>query len=238
MRWNCRKSPGCLADPESKACDHAGFGIVGAAHVSWSVSRGALEGAPSARTLCSPPSALFLAWKSSWGQWSSQRQAWAGPGRSGAGRHRGGPGRAVVGMCPGSGRSRKGPGAPWHSSPHGLGLGGQGQGAGSRQGARAWEVRGRADRMGRRRKTTPVLIWKNLTELSSIWEAQGSVPLRLSAAPACTSHPGQEAQPSSTAREGPRPPSPAGQRASHTAWHPSSITRCPPSTPSPSTHPL
>lgn len=44
-------------------------------------------------------------------------------------------------------------------------------------------MRGRADRMGRQRKTTPVLIWKNLTELSSIWEAQGSVPLRLSAAP-------------------------------------------------------
>lgn len=35
--------------------------------------------------------------------------------------------------------------------------------------------------------------------------------------------------PPATAREGPHPPSPAGQRASHTAWHPSSVTRCPPS---------
>lgn len=142
-----------------------------------------------------------------------------GQREAGHGRCRGGPGRAAVGMCPRSGCSRKGPRAPWHRSPHGLGLGGWRRGAGSRQGARAWEVRGRADRMGQRRKTTPVLIWKNLTELSSIWEAQGSVPLRLSAAPACTSHPRHEAQPfpGSTTREEPRLPSPAGHRASHTA---------------------
>ena len=35
--------------------------------------------------------------------------------------------------------------------------------------------------------------------------------------------------PPATAREGPCPPSPAGQKASHTAWHPSSVTCCPPS---------
>ena len=153
-------------------------------------------GAPSARTLCPTASALSLAWKSSWGQWSPQRQAWAGLGRSGAWtawRRSWQSGRGHVS------RERAFQEEPWGTLAQftmQAGPRGRGRGAGSRQGARAWEVRGRADRMGRRRKTTPVLIWKNLTELSSIWEAQGSVPLRLSAAPACTSHPGHEAQPS------------------------------------------
>lgn len=99
-------------------------------------------------------------------------------GRPGWGTWRMGMGRkdpgteGPAGLCPGLEIQE---GCPEPAGPPADRGGGRGW-SGSGQGARAWEMRGRADRMGLWRKTIPVLIWKisqNLVQVQRPRQALG-----------------------------------------------------------------
>lgn len=212
LSWAVGNLPRLLGDPEPEAPEQGDRWAAGAGGLHMLPTQG--PGQTSMGTCC---------WTLGSPQPCSGSKGAAGKvlrrglgGRPGWGTWRMGMGRkdpgteGPAGLCPGLEIQE---GCPEPAGPPADRGGGRGW-SGSGQGARAWEMRGRADRMGLWRKTIPVLIWKISQNLVQVQRPRQA--LRLAGRASLPSLPAVPAAPASRCPSLPHHPVPCAVRVMST----------------------